>query len=130
LPNAKRSNVRTDAAQGNGVDAGCEFVREEIHHVREGKARRAVDEAGDRHRPVHARCSGVKLRQQDQLGADSAQAKRDLAKESAPLKPSRTPRARWKARCAAREAAPRRKSAEPTSHASARRRSASVRPRP
>ncbi len=43
--------AREDAAEGKApsTQAG-EFVREEMHHVRRRQARRALDQAGDRHR--------------------------------------------------------------------------------
>jgi hypothetical protein len=51
--------ARRDKRQGksSSTQAG-EFVREEIHHIREGKHGAAVDEAGDRDWPQQGSTGG------------------------------------------------------------------------
>ena len=119
-----------DAAQGKSpsTQAG-EFVREEIHHVREGKHGARSTKQAIAIGLSKARRSGVKLGASKTSSARTrAQAKRDLAKGKRPKrKPSRT-RSRAVEVALRREGsrAATRKSLSRQAHASARRRSASA----
>ena len=57
------ARAKRDKAEGKApsTQAG-EFVREEIEHIREGKARRAQHEAGDRDRPFEGAPRGGEAR--------------------------------------------------------------------
>ena len=62
-PTRRRSRRHEGPRQGKSPSSAAgEFVREEIEHVREGKARRTVHQAGHRHRAVKARRAGVHLK--------------------------------------------------------------------
>ncbi len=108
-----------DAAQGKSpsTQAG-EFVREEVHHIREGKHGARSTKQAIAIGLSKARRSGVKLRASKTSSARTrAQAKRDLAKGKRPKrKPSRT-RARAVEGALAPRGQPRRDAqvAEPTS---------------
>ena len=51
----KKTIERAKKAQRRGKSPSTqsgEFVREEMHHIREGKRRCPIDQAGDRHRSL------------------------------------------------------------------------------
>ncbi len=53
----ERARQDKRAGKAPSTQAG-EFVREEMDHIRRGQARRAIDEAGDRHRFVEGSACG------------------------------------------------------------------------